>query len=68
METRQVGSRRVLYMIPATGEPTKLVYRIETAALEDRASFVGWCPQPSAVGPVPHQPGFRITFTPYGFW
>src|SRR5271166_5632200 len=26
----------------------------------DRASFVGWCPQPSAVGPVPHQPGFLI--------
>jgi len=25
-----------------------------------RASFVGWCPQPSAVGPVPHQPGFFI--------
>ena len=30
----------------------------------DRASFVGWNPQPSAVGPVPHEPGFRITFTP----
>jgi len=30
----------------------------------DSASFVGWCPQPSAVGPVPHQPGFRITLTP----
>src|SRR5208283_3305338 len=26
----------------------------------DRASFVGWSPQPSAVGPVPHQPGFLI--------
>jgi len=26
----------------------------------DRASFVGWSPQPSAVGPVPHQPGFFI--------
>ena len=30
----------------------------------DRASFVGWSPQPSAVGPVPHQPGFLINFTP----
>ena len=30
----------------------------------DTASFVGWSPQPSAVGPVPHQPGFLITFTP----
>ncbi len=26
-----------------------------------RASFAGWNPQPSAVGPVPHQPGFLIT-------
>jgi hypothetical protein len=26
----------------------------------DRASFVGWSPQPSAVGPGPHQPGFFI--------
>ena len=30
----------------------------------DRASFGGWSPQPSAVGPVPHQPGFFIAFTP----
>ncbi len=41
METRPAGSRRFLHMIPATGEPTKLVHRIETAALEDIASFVG---------------------------
>ncbi len=26
----------------------------------DRASFVGWSPQPLAVGPVPHQPGLLI--------
>ncbi len=25
---------------------------------QDRASFAGWSPQPSAVGPVLHQPGF----------
>ena len=30
----------------------------------DRASFVGWSPQPSAVGPVPHQPGFLINLHP----
>ena len=30
----------------------------------DRARVVGWSPQPSAVGPVPHQPGFFIAFTP----
>jgi len=29
----------------------------------DRASFVGWSPQPSAVGPVRHQPGFLITWS-----
>jgi hypothetical protein len=28
----------------------------------DRASFVGWRPQPSAVGPVPHQPGFLMFY------
>jgi len=32
----------------------------------DRASFVGWSPQPSAVGPVPHQTGFLINLPPYG--
>ena len=30
----------------------------------DRASFAGWSPQPSAVGPVPHQPGFLIDLRP----
>ena len=30
----------------------------------DIASFVGWCPQPSGVGPVPHQPGFLIVLRP----
>ena len=30
----------------------------------DRASFVGWGAQPPAVCPVPHQPGFLISFTP----
>ena len=30
----------------------------------DIASFVGWSPQPSAVGPVPHQPGFLIVLRP----
>src|SRR5208337_170379 len=30
----------------------------------DRASFVGWRPQPSAVGPVPHQPGLLIVLRP----
>ena len=30
----------------------------------DIASFVGCSPQPSAVGPVTHQPGFLISFSP----
>jgi Xaa-Pro aminopeptidase len=34
MESKPAGSRRFLYMIPATGEPTKLVHRIETVALD----------------------------------
>jgi Xaa-Pro aminopeptidase len=34
MEARPAGSRRFLYMIPARGEPAKLVHRIETAALD----------------------------------
>ncbi len=34
METKPAGTRRFLYMIPAAGEPTKLVHRIETAALD----------------------------------
>jgi len=33
-------------------------------AQNDRARFVGWRPQPSAVGPVPHQPGFCIELRP----
>ncbi len=34
METKPPGTRRFLYMIPAAGEPTKLVHRIESAALD----------------------------------
>src|SRR5262245_34490000 len=30
----QMGSRRWFYFIPATGEPKKLVHRIETGALD----------------------------------
>ncbi len=34
MESRPAGTRRFLYMVPASGEPIKLVHRIETAALD----------------------------------
>jgi len=30
----------------------------------EKARFVGWNPQPSAVGPAIHQPGFLIDFAP----
>jgi len=30
----------------------------ERATAGSQWGFVGWSPQPSAVGPVPHQPGF----------
>ena len=32
----------------------------ERATAGSQWGFVGWSPQPSAVGPVPHQPGFLI--------
>lgn len=34
LENRPIGSRRFFYLIPATGEPTRIVHRIETAALD----------------------------------
>jgi Xaa-Pro aminopeptidase len=34
MESKPAGSRRFFYMIPAVGDPTKLVHRIETGALD----------------------------------
>jgi len=51
---------------PHAPRPTPHASRLAGWGLtqNDRASFVGWCPQPSAVGPVPHQPGFLIK-SPY---
>ena len=46
METKPVGSRRFFYFIPALGEPTKLVHRIETGALDHlpggKAVYLTW--------------------------
>ena len=36
----------------------------ERATAGSQWGFVGWSPQPSAVGPVPHQPGFLINLPP----
>lgn len=46
LDGRPPGSRRCFYMIPAQGEPRKLVHRIETAALDDlpgeRSVYLRW--------------------------
>ncbi len=46
LESRPTGSRRFFYMIPASGSPTKLVHRIETAALDhlpgEKAIYLTW--------------------------
>jgi len=34
LESRPAGSRRFFYLIPASGEPIKLVHRIENGALD----------------------------------
>src|SRR3954469_25007739 len=34
LDGRKPGSRRFFYFVPARGAPTKLVHRIETAALD----------------------------------
>ena len=57
MLLQQRPTRRVL-----SGATAKLL-RDEAESMVpniDIASFVGWCPQPSAVGPVPPQPAFLI--------
>jgi Xaa-Pro aminopeptidase len=46
LEGKPPGSRRWLYFIPATGEPQKLVHRIEPGALDDlpgeRGIYLRW--------------------------
>lgn len=54
METKPAGTRRFLYMIPAHGEPAKLVHRIETAALDhlpgDKHVYLTWQELESGIG------------------
>lgn len=46
LESRPAGSRRFFYMIPASGQPTRLVHRIEPAALDhlpgDKIVYLTW--------------------------
>ena len=46
LDQKPVGSRRFFYYVPASGEPRKLVHRIETAALDslpgEKAIYLRW--------------------------
>ncbi len=50
----QMGSRRWFYFVPASGEPQKLVHRIETTALDhlpgDKAVYLRWQELEEGVG------------------
>jgi Xaa-Pro aminopeptidase len=54
LETRPAGTRRFLYMIPADGDPVKLVHRIETAALDHlpgtKTVYLTWQELESGIG------------------
>ncbi len=54
MEHKPAGSRRFLYMIPAAGEPAKLVHRIESAALDhlpgSKAVYLTWQELEAGIG------------------
>lgn len=54
MESRPAGSRRFLYMIPASGPPAKLVHRIEPGALDhlpgDRTIYLTWQELEAGIG------------------
>jgi Xaa-Pro dipeptidase len=56
LEDKPIGSRRLFYMVPARGEPTKIVHRIEPAALDHlpgrRLVYLTWQELESAIGTV----------------
>jgi hypothetical protein len=53
-----------IYNEPTKSQKHRRHWEDRPLSQHDRASFVSWCPQPSAVGPVPRQPGFLINLTP----
>ncbi len=54
LDQKPAGSRRFFYLVPAEGEPRKLVHRIETAALDDlpgsRDVYLRWQDLEAGVG------------------
>src|SRR5580704_16882778 len=46
LDQKPVGSRRFFYYVPASGQPRKLVHRIETAALDslpgEKSIYLRW--------------------------
>ena len=54
LDQKPAGSRRFFYLVPAEGEPRKLVHRIETAALDDlpgrREVYLRWQDLEAGVG------------------
>jgi Xaa-Pro aminopeptidase len=54
LESRPAGTRRFLYMIPAQGTPTRLVHRIESAALDhlpgDKLVYLTWHELEAGIG------------------
>src|SRR3954454_3966649 len=54
MESRPAGSRRYLYMIPATGQPAKLVHKIEPGALDhlpgEKTVYLTWQELEAGIG------------------
>ncbi len=54
LDPRVTGTRRFFYLIPADGEPRKLVHRIETSALDhlpgEKQIYLRWQELESAIG------------------
>src|SRR4051794_1736182 len=54
LDHRKPGSRRFFYFVPAQGEPTKLVHRIEAGALDHlpgtKAIYLRWQELEAGVG------------------
>src|SRR3954466_11300182 len=54
LESRPAGSRRYLYMIPATGPPAKLVHKIEAGALDhlpgEKTVYLTWQQLEAGIG------------------
>ena len=58
LESRPAGTRRFYYLVPARGEPRKLVHRIEAGALDhlpgEKRIYLRWQELESGVGELAH--------------